>query len=294
MERAARALLRTAAAGAALLLGAPAAAEIYRWVDAGGNVHFTEDLQKVPPEQRRAAESAAGQPARSKVQVYEAPPASVSRSAGAARRTGGESAGRVYRIRVEQAGSSMRVPVRVNGRLDVPFLIDTGATDVVLPAWAAQELGLDLANARSGLYSTANGVIEQKLVRLDSVALGGAVVDSVPAAVSASMSEGLLGLSFFNHFKYDVDPVDGVVTLVRNDLAETGVLRGGKSEAQWRQSFAFAAARIAQAESELASAPSSRTRRREALAGEVERLRDELSQLHAEADDARVPPGWRD
>ena len=36
----------------------------------------------------------------------------------------------------------MRVVARINGLVDVPFLIDTGATDVLLPQWAADELGL--------------------------------------------------------------------------------------------------------------------------------------------------------
>ena len=44
---------------AALLWSLPAAAEIYRWVDAQGREHFTHDLSKVPPGQRGAARGAA-------------------------------------------------------------------------------------------------------------------------------------------------------------------------------------------------------------------------------------------
>lgn len=283
---------------ALVLLGTAAVsdAEIYRWVDEAGRVHFTEDLRQVPPAQRGAAESAAKAPAGdSPVQVYSAPPARRSPS-GPGRASSGTqaSAARIHRIRVQQAGSSMRVRVRINGRLDVPFLIDTGATDVVLPQWAAEELGLDLSRARTGVYSTANGVVEQKLVRLDSVSLQGAEVENVPATVSPSMREGLLGLSYFNHFKYDVDPVNGIVTLQKNDLAETGVLRGGKSRSQWRHHFAQMHARIRAAEKRLDEVPFSRSRRREAVEEEIERLEQELRQLHAEADDARVPMIWRD
>ena len=272
-----------------------ASAEIYRWVDANGKVHFTQDLRQVPASQRHAAESGArssGGP--SPVQVYEAPPAR--RAPARVRRSLSKSTsvGRVHKIRVQRAGSSMRVRVKINGRLDVPFLIDTGATDVVLPQWAADELGLDLTKSRTGRYSTANGVVEQKLVRLDSVALQTAEVDDVPATVSPSMSEGLLGLSFFNHFKYDVDPVNGIVTLRENDLAESGVLRGGKSRGQWRQQFAAMQSRIARAEKHVEEVPFSRSRAREAARQEVARLEQELRMLHAEADDARVPFTWRD
>lgn len=36
-----------------------AAAEVYRYVDAEGRVHFTGDLERVPPDQREAAEAGA-------------------------------------------------------------------------------------------------------------------------------------------------------------------------------------------------------------------------------------------
>jgi clan AA aspartic protease (TIGR02281 family) len=188
----------------------------------------------------------------------------------------------------------MKVNVRINDQLNVPFHIDTGATDVVRPSWAAEQLDLDLESARTGVYSTANGVISQKLVRLRSVSLEGARVDNVPATVSTSMREGLLGLSFFNHFKYDVDPVNGLLTLRHNDLAETGVLRGGRSRSQWAQQFASLRARIGATEKARDEVPFSRTRKRDAYDEEVERLEGELALLEREADEARVPFGWRD
>lgn len=278
-----------------LFCGGSAESEIYRWTDANGKVHFTQDLRQVPAGQRRAAESgaqSAGGP--SPVQIYQAPPARRGAPTSVRSRASAKAPARVHKIRVQRAGSSMRVSVRVNGRLDVPFLIDTGATDVVLPQWAADELGLDLSRARTGRYSTANGVVEQKLVRLDRVALQTAEVAGVPATVSPSMNEGLLGLSFFNHFKYDIDPVNGIVTLQDNNLAESGVLRGGKSRGQWRQQFAAAQSRIQRAQKRLDEVPFSRTRRRDAVEEEIAQLQNELRLLHGEADDAKVPFTWRD
>lgn len=279
---------------ASWFLADAALAEIYRWVDEAGRVHFTADLHQVPVAQRRAAESAAKAPAgRSPVQVYDAP-AARSRTGATGSRASRQTAARVHRIRVQSAGGSMRVKVRINDRLDVPFLIDTGATDVVLPQWAADELGLDLSEARTGTYATANGVITQKLVQLESVSLAGAEVEEVPATVSPSMREGLLGLSYFNHFKYDVDPVKGIVTLQPNDLAETGVLRGGRSRAQWRQHFAAARARIRHAEARLDEVSFGRSRQRDEVVEQIAALERELSLLESDADDARVPFDWRD
>ena len=39
----------------------PAGAEIYRWTDADGRVHFTQDLSQVPARHRKDAEARAGQ-----------------------------------------------------------------------------------------------------------------------------------------------------------------------------------------------------------------------------------------
>ncbi len=290
-------LRRFALSGIALfVIACPsrAPAEIYRWVDEAGRVHFTAELHDVPAAQRRAAESAAKTPAgTSAVQIYDAP-AARSRAGSSSPRANKTSAPAIHRIRVQSAGGSMRVKVRINDRLDVPFLIDTGATDVVLPQWAADELGLDLSGARTAIYATANGLIEQKLATLESVSLAGAEVEQVPASISSSMSEGLLGLSFFNHFKYDVDPVAGLVTLQHNDLAETGVLRGGRSRSQWQQQFGATRARISEAEERLEAAPFGRVRGQEAIEEEIASLQRELNLLESDADDARVPFDWRE
>lgn len=278
-----------------LALAGGAAGEIYKWTDSSGRVHFTQDLSSVPVAQRVAAESAAKRkPGPSRVQIY-SPPAA--RQSSVTRPTSAKltaASGKVYRIPVQPSGSSMSVQVRINRQLDVPFHIDTGATDVVLPSWAAKQLGLDLEDARSGVYGTANGIVKQKLVKLDSVSLQGAEVRNVPATVSKSMSYGLLGLSYFNHFHYTIDPVAGVVTLRRNQLAESGFLKGGRSRGQWRSHFSAAYRRIEAMEEQRDAVPFSKTRRRKEKEEEIERLRHELELLENEADDAKVPFGWRE
>jgi clan AA aspartic protease (TIGR02281 family) len=285
--RSARIALGLALAG---LAAGAASAEIYRWVDEDGRLHFTEDLSKVPADRRgEARENAGAAPGPSRVQGFEAPPAA--RAAAAAPRA---RAGRVHRIEVERAGTSMLVAVRINDRTVAPFVIDTGASYVLLPKAVADEAGVLVgADTRTMRFTTANGVVEHPVVTLDSVELGTARAEQVPASISDGMQVGLLGLSFFNRYTYQIDAAAGVVTLVENDLAESGALLGGRSEAQWRGEFEALRARMAEVELRRERTPSSRGRKHGRLDEEQGELERQLELLEGEADQARVPDAWR-
>jgi clan AA aspartic protease (TIGR02281 family) len=270
------------------------AAEIYKWKDQSGRLHFSQDLNRVPARYRSQAKGdAIEEGTGSVIQRYEPAPAATrpGRPKTNAARTAGSSD--VYKIRVQKTGSSMRVNVRLNDRVTAPFYIDTGASDVSLPEWVAKELGLDLASARTDFYSTANGTVQSALVTLESVELGGARVENVPAHVSKTMSVGLLGLSFFNHFRYRVDPASGIVTLRPNGLAESGLIRGGRSEGQWKGEFARLERRRTAIEVALDESNPNRARRKLELKDAIEEVERQLKVLDREADDARVPMRWR-
>lgn len=279
---------------AAALAAAPAAAEIFRWTDADGRVHFTEDLSRVPPEQRGAARARAAESTPNRVQTFSAPAAARTPAPSARPSAGALARGRVHRVSVERAGNGMIVPVRINGATVAPFLIDTGASYVLLPARVAREAGVVVGpETRSLSFTTANGVVEQPVVTLDSVELGSARAEQVAASISDRMELGLLGLSFFNRFTYQVDAAAGLVTLVENDLAASGHLRGGRSESQWRGEFAAARARIEAIAAARARTTPSKGRRLDRLDEEALAARRQLEALDAEADQANVPQTWR-
>jgi aspartyl protease family protein len=273
------------------------AAEIYRWTDAQGQVHFTQDLSQVPPEHRGGAAGAARATGEGRVQTFESPvpsgPAALSRDAPSA--SDSSTTARSVRVRVQRAGPSLLVVARVNGVHEVPFLIDTGATDVLIPRSVAKRIGLEVdADARTKRYTTANGVVEHPLVMLDSVDLGGAIARGVPASIGPEMQFGLLGLSYFNRFTVHVDAAEGIVTLVPNRLEATGAIRGGRSEAQWRSEFRNLEARIEHLEAEATRTPESHGRERRRLEAARAELQRQFALLDGEADRARVPVGWRD
>ena len=271
----------------------PAAAEVYRWTDAQGEVHYSGDLAEVPPDQRDAARGAAPSLGANRVQTYSAPPASPQparpRSADAE-----TSPARVHRIPVQRGAAGMIVMVQLNGRAVAPFLVDTGASYVLVPQSLADEIGVKVGpDTRKMRFATANGVVEQPIVMLDSVELGDARADEVPASISPSLGIGLLGLSFFNRFTYQIDAAAGLLTLTENDLAESGGILGGRSEGQWRGEFMGLRVRLAEIEARRDATPPNHSRQLDRLDQEHAALERQIETLDAEADRARVPDAWR-
>lgn len=82
----------------------------------------------------------------------------------------------------------------INGQ-PVTFLLDTGATDVVVPAHMAEELHLE-PGAR-GRAITANGIVAIRYTRIDELTLGNIRLHDVRASINPGMlgEEILLGMS---------------------------------------------------------------------------------------------------
>ena len=86
----------------------------------------------------------------------------------------------------------------VNGA-SVRFLVDTGATLVILAAAEARRIGLDVSRGQRLMLQTANGSVAARRVTLDVVTVGAVTLYGVDAAVSdAPMPVQLLGMSFLN------------------------------------------------------------------------------------------------
>ena len=263
-----------------LLYTGSARAEIYRWTDADGKLHFTQDLSQVPAAQRKRAQ----EPPKDtigRLQTYSGP-ASVERRPRL--RSDGE-----IRIPFERRGTLMWVNAIVNDRHRVPFLIDTGASGISLPSEVVARIGIPVRSDTPRItVGTANGVVRVPLVKIDSVQLGDARVEGLQATVNSTMSIGLLGGSFFNNYKYSVDIAAGVITLVPND----GV-RGGAAAEQWQERFAELRSKINRLESYLGDDRITRVNRRTELEANLTALREDMQNLEIEANRARVPQAWR-
>ncbi|MGB0798461.1 MAG: retropepsin-like aspartic protease family protein [Planktomarina sp.] len=91
--------------------------------------------------------------------------------------------------------------VEINGR-DVEFLVDTGATDVVLTQEDAAKVGIDVDTlAFLGTAQTANGTVSTARTRLKHVVVGPFQDRYVLASVNGGeMFNSLLGMSYLSRF----------------------------------------------------------------------------------------------
>ncbi|MEY3004553.1 MAG: hypothetical protein RLZZ491_1729 [Pseudomonadota bacterium] len=118
----------------------------------------------------------------------------------------------VPRQSVLKEGRQILVPMAPDGHfyltlelngVPVRFVVDTGASDMVLSAADARRIGLDLGQLiYSGRAMTANGMVETAPVRIDSVALGPLLDRGLPAVVNrGTQAESLLGMRYLQRFE---------------------------------------------------------------------------------------------
>ena len=106
-------------------------------------------------------------------------------------------------------GSVVKVPVVINN-VSGTFILDTGASFVVMKARFAQKANIDVEQGSTVRLHTANGVIDGKRGRADMIQLRSLKARGVPVVVEADDAaaygaEGLLGLSFLSRFNLTID-----------------------------------------------------------------------------------------
>ena len=111
----------------------------------------------------------------------------------------------------------IHVTATINNRVTYPFLIDTGASVVSIPASLLRALGLEIRQDTPRYkVATAGGVKEAWEITLASVELEGWVVRDVKALVvdgAEQVEFGLLGLNFLDRFQMHLDSDAGVLIL---------------------------------------------------------------------------------
>ena len=122
-------------------------------------------------------------------------------------------------VPVTPYGGSLLVTVQLNHTRQAQLILDTGATMTVLSNDVALDLGLIAdTNTRLTTVNTAGGPIQVNITKISSIHAGAAQVKNVDVAIhdlpdSPAGIDGLLGMSFLNHFLVTLDTNQGQLHL---------------------------------------------------------------------------------
>jgi len=181
---------------------APAGAQLYRWTNERGEVHFTQGIDSVPERYRRGA-TLLGYP--------EAPPPSRTEPP-----SGTTPAARGSTRIPFVPGRPVLVDARINGGRSVRLILDTGASSTTITPRALSALGVDMSRARPAEVRGVTGTAQALVVQLESIEVGAAKAGPLwILAHDAAMTQGdgLLGRDFLDRFIVTLDPRERVVIL---------------------------------------------------------------------------------
>jgi len=172
------------------LLPLMAQAEIYKWTDSSGRVHFSDKAIGGAKELHIQSMTGISNPA-----------FNLKRNA--------------MRIKYQDKNGSMIVQGRVN-QVSMQFILDTGASLVVIPPNIVKKAHIDTTNAQAITMQTANGATQSYMVNIARLQVGQLKQRDVRAAIqqiSPDPNLGLLGMSFLNAYKMSIDHEQHIITL---------------------------------------------------------------------------------
>jgi clan AA aspartic protease (TIGR02281 family) len=170
-------------------------AEMIRWVDDQGVVHFTDSLKNIPEKFRSKV---------TRLKTSRPAPAPIPDDKAL--------------VKFQKQGELMVVQALLNEKAAAKFVVDTGASYTTISQAMAKQLGLNLENASTVIsLQTANGVIEAPLVSVGSLEVGGFALKDLTVVVHDVFPDpniaGLLGLNFLSQFHLGIDSKNGILYL---------------------------------------------------------------------------------
>jgi len=177
-------------------------AQMYRWTDDGGGVHYSQGLDSVPTRHRNGAQLLAYPELPVPAPSTGAPPDAA--------------APKVTRIPFTP-GNPIMVSARINGGGSAQLMLDTGASVTVINPRILAGLGISNREALRGSVRGVAGSANVLFVPLQSIEVGSA--KSGPLHVAShdidfgGLSDGLLGRDFLDQFTVNIDSTAGCVTL---------------------------------------------------------------------------------
>ena len=181
---------------------APAWAQMYRWNDEQGGVHYSQGIYSVPERFR------------SKAQPLSFPDRPAS-AAGSSSPAEASVSGAGTRIPFTP-GKPIMVTAKVNGGGSAQLMLDTGASVTVINPRVLAGMGIGVSDALKGSVRGATGTADVLFVPVQSIEVGSARSGPLRVAahdVELGQGDGLLGRDFLDQFTVTIDSTAGVVTI---------------------------------------------------------------------------------
>lgn len=261
----------------------PAHAEIYKWVDRHGRIHFSDTTAGIPPEYHDRIEATGALPSSL------VPPPTPHSEPTAHLASAPRPAPTSYTVPLRRDGNAMLVDALLGGTVPTRLLLDTGAEFTVISSVAARRLALNTLHAVVIPLRSASGIFLAPLLKVPSIAVGEAAVQDVEVIVHDATPglDGLLGMSFLDHFLVTINPSDERLMLTPSAARLDRELYGGHPREWWSRKFRFYRSQIESVRSYLSGR----------YAPELERtlryFRTELEALDRLASQVGVPQDWR-
>jgi clan AA aspartic protease (TIGR02281 family) len=134
------------------------------------------------------------------------------------------------KIKLTKKNGVFELPVKINGKIDVSFILDSGASDVHIPQNLFNKM-IELGQIKKEdiigkqTYSIADGsTVENVKFYIRKIEIGNFSAENVEASVGNDKSPLLLGQSFLQKFEsYSIDIQSGFIELIpikKNNLNE--------------------------------------------------------------------------
>ncbi len=222
-----------------LLIASSAQAQMYRWKDSQGRLHFTDSLQQVPEQYR--PKSTLPQPTE-KLNIIPATTPQLQPATGASQVIKEKDSQALKIPYIDREGSADRVIVniRFNNQVTAPILVDTGSPGLILGASLARELGL-LSNDTSNLLVLISGIggytVAARTI-VDELNVGPIKERVIPAHVIEDSSDayrGLIGMDILAGYSVTIDTVNKC--LVATKQPPSSQRPGGHERRWWQRNF---------------------------------------------------------
>ncbi|WP_175517699.1 TIGR02281 family clan AA aspartic protease [Planctomicrobium piriforme] len=124
--------------------------------------------------------------------------------------------------------NTFHVDATINGKHRKEFTVDSGASMICLPYAVAKEFGVEPTpqDPVIALILADGGQVNAQLIKLASVRVGKFTINDVECAVlgpEAINAEPILGMSFLNNFKFEINAATSTLSMTQIDTPEANV-----------------------------------------------------------------------